>query len=570
MRPTHSANLVSTMRLESIWLFIVCWIAVAAILIVLGTPPVGPTVFPDEVCRLGWARLLSGAGSHYDMSQAAYCQPYYALLLAPFQWLSQEPTATYRAVFAINSVLAAACLPLTVRLGIRHFGLNTVSAWFAGVAILAYPSLTLYSHHALPETALFPAILLTFGLWCNWVDQPDWQRLWKLLAMSILLYALHRKMLVVPLAVMGGVIVGYWFNRTPEFRMKALLTALALAVAFMLDELAKRAVFSYYFLAGDAGAIDVLGSLTTWESVLIAGGKAAGVLVYSTIVTGGLIWLVLGNGLEAIRRGIRDGFSTLDPFVKKSMFAVGMFILLATVTATYMRGSARFDLWFYGRHVDSTLGIVLLTAIVMIAKGRIDGAALRWTIALSTLALLTLIVVLPGPPWRDFSAIHVIGAGPVLEWMYQADERWILLLYCAAILSLAGAMLLARLPGLFRFAALAPFAILATTIHLAAQPFKGVPIEQAISESAANILREAEPCKVHFDRRAGGRLRLHQYFRLQYYFPNCSIEVVPYDYSIPPGGLVIVNRILADCEIDNEVKCHDLHPDLVLFQVAEK
>ena len=562
---TLPAGLYSIARLDSLWLFAACWIAAAVLLYLIGSPPSGPAVFPDEVCRLGWARLLAGAGPHYDMSQAAYCQPYYPLLLAPFQWLTQDPVTMHHAVFVINSLAAAACLPLAVRLGIRHFELGAPSAWLAGIAILVYPSLTLYSHHAMPETMLFPAVLLAFALWCNWVERPGWRQFWMLLAMGVALYALHRKMLIVPIALMAGAIIGYWFNRTPAYRMPMLLTALALAVALLLDDLVKSAAMSAHFQAADAGAVDLLSRLSSLERIPYVAGRASGVLVYATFLTGGCIWLVLGGGLDLIRRCIYHGTKSLDEFSKKSAFAFGMFLLLLVVTAGYFTESERFDTWFYGRHVDSALSASLLPAVAMIARGRVDRAVLRWTI-FSLGALLVLAAVIPGPPWPDFSPVHVIGAGTIMDWMHQARDRWILLAFCAAILALSGAMYLALLPGVLRFVALAPFAVLAITTHLTTQPFQGVPIETAIPEPAANVLRTADPCHIHFDALNTGRVRLHQYFRLQYHFPNCSIEMVAPNYSIPPGSPVVARRVYSDC--GPEIECLDLHPDLVLFQAG--
>ena len=565
MASTQPAGLHSIARLDSLWLLAACWIAAAIVLYLAGSPPMGPAVFPDEVCRLGWARLFSGTGTHYEMSQAAYCQPYYPLLLAPVKWLTHDPASIHHAVFVINSIAAAACLPLAVRLGIRHFDLGTGSAWVAGIAILVYPSLTLYSHHAMPETMLFPAVLLAFVLWCNWVDRPGWRQFWMLLAMGIALYALHRKMLVVPMALMTGAIIGYWFNRTPTYRMRMFLTALALAVALLLDELVKNAAMSSHFQAADAGAVDLLARLSSLERIPNVAGRASGVLVYATFLTGGCIWLVLGGGLDLIRRCIYHGTRSLDEFSKKSAFAFGMFLLLLVVTAGYFTDSERFDTWFYGRHVDSALGISLLPAVAMIARGRVDRGVLLWPVS-SLVALLVLAAVIPGPPWPDFSPVHVIGAATTMEWMHQTGNRWILLAFCAAMLALAGAVYLALLPGGLRYLALAPFAALATTTHLTTQPFQGVPIETAIPEPAANVLRTADPCHIHFDALNAGRIRLHQYFRLQYHFPNCSIEMVAPDHSITPGSPVVARRVYADCGA--KIECLDLHPDLVLFQAG--
>lgn len=560
---TSSRSLV---RLESNWAFIMCWLAVTGLLYFSGNPLSGPSVFPDEVCRLGWARLLSGAGPHFDMNPASYCQPYYPLLLAPFQWLTQDPALTQKAVFGVNSALAAACLPLSIRLGLRHFQLSPISAWTAALCVLAYPSLTLYSHHALPETMLFLGVLLAFVFWCNWIDRPDWRRFASLLAISFLLFAMHRKMLIVPTTLMVGAILGHLVIRTPEYRLRMLLATLILSLAFLIDFWIKNVYAVASFRGGDGGAVEVVARLSSWHRLPRHAGVGAGILVYATLVTGGLIWLVIGSGLDSIRRSIQHGFSSIDTFTKKSWFAFGMVSLLLLMTAIYFGGGLRFDIWFYGRHIDAALAAALIPAIAMIAKQRVDNNILIWAVAFTLLAFMVLAATIAGPPWEDFSRIHVVGSGPIMERMYQADTRWNLLAYCAGLLAIVGAIYLARLPGLYRITAVIPFIMVTTTTHLTTEPFQGVPVELAVPSEAADMLRRANPCHLHYDSRGGGRLRLHQYFRLQYHFPHCTIELVSYLEPPSPGSFVVMVRTFADCA--HETECHELHPDLVLYRAA--
>jgi hypothetical protein len=148
--------------------------------------------------------------------------------------------------------------------------------------------------------------------------------------------------------------------------------------------------------------------------------------------------------------------------------------------------------------------------------------------------------------------------------MYQAENRWTLLAYCAAILALAGTVFLTRLPGTFRFTAVAPYAAITLFIHSMTPPFEGVPLRTAIPEPAARMLNAADPCHVYFDAGNAGRLRLHQYFRIQYHFPHCSIELVPVHEPLPAGSLLLERRARAGC--GQRVRCHDLHPDLVLHR----
>ena len=559
--PLDRLNIVG---LESKWAFVGCWASAVALLYLAGSPLGEPAVFPDEVCRLGWARFFSGTGPHFEMSPSSYCQPYYSLLLSPFFWFTSDSIAIHRGVFAVNTAIAAGCLPIAVRLGVRHFNLNIGTAWFAGLLILAYPSLTLYSYHAMPETALFLGVLISFSAWCAWVDRPDWPRFAALLAMSFILFVLHRKMLVVPVVLIVGAIGGYWFVRTPEYRQRALLSVLALCMAFLIDYWLKNALFAKHFQGGDGGAVEMLARFSSVRQIKNSIGISAGVLVYATFITGGLIWLLLASGLENIRQAFRSGMGSLDKFTLKSGFAFGMVVLLVGVTAASFGSGSRFDIWFYGRHVDATLGAALLPVVAIIAEKRVTGSVLAWVLVLPMVTFIALTAFNPGPPWSDFSQIHVIGAGSMMDRLFEASRPWNLLAYCAAILALAGVIFLVRLPGLFRFSMIIPFLLVTATTHISTEPFSGIPLDEAVSESAAEILSGTDPCHIRYDTRGGGRFRLHQYFRLQYHFPHCAIELTPPEKPIEPDSFVVVVKSFVDC--GSGIECHDLHPDLVLYR----
>lgn len=567
MAQINSSTWLAFTRLESFWAAAICFGVVAAGLFFLGNPPEGPAVFPDEVCRLGWARLLSGAGPHFDMSLGAYCQPYYALVLAPVVWLTEDPGVAHAAVFAINSTFAAVCLPLAVRLGIRHFGLEPAPAWLAGFAILAYPALTFYSHHALPETALFAAVLTTFALWCSWVERPCWRRFTLLMAMSLVLFALHRKMLLVPLALLLGAIAGYWVNRTPEYRMRALLTALALTIFFAIDLLVQGIAKSTQMLGGDSNALFVASRALDASHLRDAITRASGVFVYATLMTGGCIWLVIGGGMNAISRGFRNGLDTVDDFDRKLLFPFGLVLLLVGVSAIYFSSQGRFDTWFYGRHVDSALAASLLPAIAMIARRRAGRQLLIWIAALIAAAITVLIAFLPGPPWADFSQYHVVGAGKVFEWLYAADSRGALLMQCSAILFITSALVLIKAPGRLRFLSLVPLAAIMTGTHLFSGPFRGVTFDVAVPAPAQKVLNAADPCHISWHSSIGGRLHGHQFSRIQYYFPHCSIELFSSDQKPAPGSLIVQLRAYADCR--DASRCLDLHPGVVLYRSSD-
>lgn len=549
---------------DSIILLLPLWLIATVALYLLGNPPSAPAVFPDELCRLGWARLLSNTGPHYQMGLGGYCQPTYSLFLAVLKWMTQDPAELYRATFLLNSSLAAACLPLAIRLSVQHFRLDWGPALVCGLAILAYPSLTLYSYHAWPETALYPAVLLAFMAWCNWVDSPRWRQFILLFAIGIGLYALHRKMLVIPLVLLGGVIIGYWFESTVEYRKRALLSMLAFAVFLLLDDFVKTTAMSAYWESGDVQIIDRFAKLSSFEFAQNVIGKSAGILVYASIVTGGLVWVVLADGLNSILSGARDRFRSLNQFQKKAAFPAVLVILLILKTAFFLGASPRLDTWFYGRHVDPALAVSLLPAVSMIWTQRISWSVIATAALLAMTVFAILANTIPGPPWLDFSSIHVIGAGAFVESLAQLQTRWALLAWCAAALSVTAAICLVRLPGLFRLAAIGPFAVITLVTHLTTMPFTGVPVDEAFPKSATVALRKAERCHVVWNRGVQGRLRVHQFFRLQYYFPNCTIESAIPDPCSAPDYMIITLEHFTDCA--PEMQAHPIHPDLILYQ----
>ncbi|NKI36173.1 hypothetical protein HFP89_13460 [Wenzhouxiangella sp. XN79A] len=567
MLPRRTLSAASLAQLGNVWSFSACWVVAGLILYMLADLPSGPAVFPDEVCRLAWARLLSGTAPAYDMSPAAFCQPYYPMLLAPVLWFTSESEAVYRAVFVINTAAASLCLPLAVRIALRHLEMKPCVAWTAGLAVLAFPAVTLFRNHALPEALLFPAVLMVFSTWCSWVDRPSWSRFYSLLLGSVVLFALHQKMLVLPLALISGAVIGHFFDRSRAYRIRLLGAGLGLSCLFLLNALVRSAGLDAGFAGSAAGGPEVAVRLLSPQYFLDIVVRAAGVMVYSTWVTGGLVCLVGAGLLAAAARFIRASAEPIDRFWKNTAFPVGLFVLLAGLTAVYFSSGARFDTLFYGRHVNAALASLLLPAIAMVFQGRVDRAALIWLLAIPVITTIVLFAGLPDSDWFDFSRIHVHAAGPVMEWMFRLESRSALLGFCVAIMGLSLLMGLTHFRGVLRLLGLVPFLVITCFIHLTTRPFEGVTIEEAVPSSAASVLRSAEPCRIHFSALNGGRLRMHQYFRLQYYFPKCEIEMLEQTDQPPRGGLVVMRETYAECE--NDVVCHPLHPDLVLYRSVD-
>ena len=73
-----------------------------------------PIISADEIGYLGNARwLVTGSGP--SMGYTMFYSGGYSLLLAPFEWLLNEPRSIYKAVMVINAVFVAATVPALVR-----------------------------------------------------------------------------------------------------------------------------------------------------------------------------------------------------------------------------------------------------------------------------------------------------------------------------------------------------------------------------------------------------------------------------------------------------------------------
>ena len=148
--------------------------------------------------------------------------------------------------------------------------------------------------------------------------------------------------------------------------------------------------------------------------------------------------------------------------------------------------------------------------------------------------------------------------------MYASDSRSALLMKCTAILIIAGALIFIKAPGRLRFISLIPLAAVIVWTHWFASPFRGIPLDLAIPAQAQKVLQSANPCHIYWDSASGGRLHGHQFFRIQYYFQHCSIEILPSDQYRPPNSLIVQLRSRVDCQTENE--CYSLHPNVVLYR----
>lgn len=525
---------------------LLAWIATTVALIFFADPPNYPSVYFDEICRLSWARWFAG-GSFYAMGAATYCQPVYPILLAPIFLIFNAPHSVSEAVFFINSGIAAASIPLTWILARDHFKASSIQAGLVAALVVIYPALTLHSHHAWPEPALYPGLLLAFTVFCRWIELRNWRAFLYLALVSVLLYGLHRKMIVFPLALISALFISLFIFRDTPYRMKALLTTLLLIGAIYLFEVVRLVVMAKFWDGADVNLIDRVVDQPVIDfisSILI---HATGALLYGAIVTGGLLWLTLAYSIRQCTYYGFHGIVTKWPYNDmKWAFATGILVLLIGLSSFFVSTIDRFDAWFYGRHINAALVLNIVVGYFLVSRFKIDATTVRVAVAIAMLAFLVLALGVPGPPWADYSPIHVIGAAPFMDFLHSAVNSREFLGRLAALT--AGTLLasLAGLPGTLRYLGLAPLAAFTFVTHIGTAPFKGTPPEIAFPPEIRQLLGSPE-CDILWDSRIREREGAHQFWRLQYHFPSCRIESVsraPCDYS---DRWIITKAQFADC-----------------------
>lgn len=557
-----------SITLETPWIALICWLALGVLIYLSATPPTQPTIYPDEICNLSWARFLSGTGPHYNMSMGGSCHLVYPALLAPLYWFDPDPAELYRGIFLVNCLLVAACFPLAVRLAVRHFGIEGWQAGLIGVAVMAYPTLTLFNHHAWPESALYPLVLVAFLSYCRWVEQPNCRRFIGLGLVSLLLYLTHPKMLVFPMAWLALLGLGLLFSHRLRLyhAQRALLWSFVAMILLIIS--VQVGILQLADYTRQSTLIEFFRNLIklTKLDLMFVTAKLSGQLFYAALVTGGLIWVSFAVGIGSLLHAYRHGPASIPELEKKNLFVLVMVLLIALETAIFLSSGMRFDTFFYGRHVDNLMPAALVVTLALFFR---QPLALRtlWLVITLVLACLTLLALtLPVPEWSGFSNIHVFGMEWLIRPLFEAEQRWELILLIA--LMLAGIVLigLGAIQNRWRWLGLLPLVVILSLAQFNTRPASGnIPISQHFPDDVIDPLNSYATCRIHWDEEIEGPA-LRQFFRIQYHFPHCELDQVPSSSCSEVEGFVISQQPWDDCPAAESAV--SLPPDLLLYHTS--
>jgi hypothetical protein len=530
---------MNTSRIKPFLPFLAWGIAATALWLVVAAVP-EPGVLPDELCHLGWSRLLSATGTFYAMGSAGYCEPGYALLLAPLNWLFDDQQAFYRAVLVINAVLAGACLPLALRIGIRHFGMSNAQGWTVGLLALCYPALLVYSRYALPETLLYVLTLTWLGAWARWLDARDTGSLTAFVASAFALYLLHSRMIVFVGALILGALGWLAFHKDAAQRRIAWGVLLAAALMLFAVHAIKQSALPHGWDADPIVALDKIAYSATPAAFVAMASKAAGQVLFAMIATLGLAIVPLAWMITRLRKmHPRESPGETSAIELKAMAAPIMLVLIAVESAVFLNGAERFDLAFYGRYPGPLIVASMIAGLALVGDGRARRASIA-VAAIATVCLLLVGVAGPSLPYLDYSRIHVVGALPIVDWLSRSPDQaalWLRLACVVGAVALASILLVRRPWYWYAGACLATMAVM----H-ALDPYPRGPTISSHVPAAVRETLSSTPCTLHWSKGINGRLQNHQKFRLQYLFPHCELVAIESsDCRLPLNGAVIAS-----------------------------
>jgi hypothetical protein len=359
----------------------------------------------------------------------------YALLFVPLYWLDLEPLPLFRIGLVLSALVATAVLPLLYLVGRKVLRLPRVSSlWVASIASLYPPSL-LNSAFLWAENLLSPMFLAWLLAVFAFASRPVLVRGLGLAAVSIALYAVHPRCLILILVSALFLAFDGWQKRSARVSLPSIL---AMVVGFVLVEQGNRALLREIWqgqsLITPGGVAATLFDTSQWWHMLVI---ALGQIWYLFCATLGLIffgvWFV---GQLAVRRwgGRREADELgLAPAATTTLLILGlasaaMFGLSVVFSAT----GTRADHLVYGRYNDvAALPLVLLGLATVqppvwrlgrIVKG--FGASSLACVLVPLVFRLPSVVQANGDPVMALNVLGILWLREPGEWIDFGGVGW--------------------------------------------------------------------------------------------------------------------------------------------------
>lgn len=464
------------------------------------------------------AQWLANASSVGSMGVAPYYHPGTAILYAPIFVLGLEPLISYKGAMVLNAALAAAIVPMLVKIA-SFFGYR--EKWTIAVAALValWPSYFYTAHYAWAEAAFrFIFLLSVLALiMATETRSKVWATLFGLaIAMTFMTHP--RALLIIPVAV--TVLVWCRCNQTfsrAQFLLAFLAMNVGVAAFLVVSTAAREALW-------DADAHSTSGFLL--NQLLTAK------LITTFAVVFGQTWYQIVASIGIIVPGIVVQLRASDTLRPVSTYVLGSMIGVAAASIGQMLGAEWLDHATYGRYIDGIsivplwLGLcALLTVekrpwvpgIIAVVLTVAAGACIVWLWAAVT----------------DAAAAHpnnVAGIG----WIFREGASAEAYLFGVSAIVLAVSMALVAMPSVYwRISVVALYvAVAAWQIHdyvrwQAANALSGI-------DSHVELVRAAGEGPIYWSSEARHVLGL---YGLQYALGTRFLLFA--DGIIEPGALIL-------------------------------
>lgn len=325
----------------------------------------GFSIYPDEFGY--WASAAKALG--YDWSNVTALGSYYSfgygMILTPILWIFKDSITAYRAALTVNMLLQCSAIGILWKLykrlylseGAQERKMQIVLA--VGLAVF-YPPWSFYVQMTLVEALLMFLYTCLCYLLLLFLEKPNVMNA-VLLGLSLLyIYFVHMRTAGICIAMIMTLIVYAW--KTPSARKSLAAVVLLLAAGGVCGLWIKTQVIDTVYVAADEGLLSVndytgrigmLKALLTFHGIKGFLKSGAGKLYYLIMASFGLFIPAVYACLKNTGRMFQDCFSRYE---KENMAEVD--------------GNKNY---FYFFCLLSMMGQFVITAIVMMFPGRLDG-----------------------------------------------------------------------------------------------------------------------------------------------------------------------------------------------------
>jgi hypothetical protein len=342
-------------------------LAIAAVLLAISVTAyaaldsTSPVMWNDETGYLSGAQILAGVGEPRDLGGRGYYYMGWSFLLVPLWWISTDPEVVYRLAVTLSAALSIATIvPLTF-LGIR-FGLSKWVSVFAAAIVITGPARTVQASLAQSESLLTFLIALSALLAMRFAAQQTTLNAALLLFFATWIFATHGRFISVLIAAIIWTLVSRWRSWKSTATL-LLATAAAAAGNFLLYRSVSEQL---YRASSDRESVGIARIFSTDTSAVTITG--AGQLWYIQVA-----WLGLAvTGLWVIARFARIEWRRKQASV--ASWAVVAMLGAAVLSITWLStrigdGTARLDMFTYGRYLDPATTTLAFLGAVWILRG---------------------------------------------------------------------------------------------------------------------------------------------------------------------------------------------------------